>query len=162
MYRRAERIEPGANGYFDVYAFRQSKFAFNQSCKPDGCRLGVTRGASKTGWTTFSFGSLNADSSSTEPGVQRMSRKGDPALGAPGQQHHALDGFGNVSRVFTRRYRHANLLRACGREAREPMRRGEDDVPRMTLTAGMPCVAMVAAVRLHPAAVGINRIQLRS
>src|SRR5436305_13382197 len=68
-------MDPGANLNFDVYAFRQSRLALGQSCKPEGWRLGMGRGVIKAGWRTPVPGSEMTGSMRWLTCCHRMMRK---------------------------------------------------------------------------------------
>src|SRR3954447_23284988 len=79
-------MDPAANLNVDVYAFRQSRFAFGPSCKPEGWRLGTGRGAIKAGWKTLVPGSETTGSMRSLPCCHRMMRKLE--FGSGRQERH--------------------------------------------------------------------------
>src|SRR6476661_8711324 len=84
---RTERMDPGANRDFDVYALRQSRLAFGQSCKPEGWRLGTGREAIKAGWRRLAPGSSITGSMRSLPCCHRMMRKVEFESGRQDSSH---------------------------------------------------------------------------
>src|SRR5689334_15742709 len=80
-------MDPGANVNFDVYALRQSRFPFGQSCKPEGWRFGTGRDAIKAGWRTSEPGATMTGSMRSLPCCHRMIRKAEFESGRQDSNH---------------------------------------------------------------------------
>src|SRR6202162_6525471 len=86
---------------------------------------------------------------------------------APRQEPITDGGLDDFSRVFSRRDRNVHFLRArrgksCQTEVCWTMTRGQDNISGTDLSAGVTNCAVIAAIGLDSAAVGIHRINFRN